>query len=495
MGQALGVVPGSRGTGTGLEASSTEDAVACVPLLVEGLSVNAEYDPDSADFRLAAWLADAGLITITPAARERMQAAHTAAAESHRVAVTTATSSSSRAKGPTSSSSRAEGPNSSFFRAEGRRSRGAGAGSSDSEAGARTPPSSAAAAGTRAPKTKRDLLALLASADATAGFTADLRLGPTLSVILPDGTLHLPSEVRDALGSSLHITGAFGENCLREWAEEVGGDVDWALSGGRGGSRGDETEEERPSRVPRGYEPGVVQFFADHLSAEAKLYRQTGLLSRGPTLLHEPATIAIDYNPGLFRFALQAINPLLSRSVAVDGFGVAPDKGATAWSTRASATKTGAQAVRVSFAPEGLSLPFESAIVEIEPLQLTLASGGLIEELCWAIGIGSTAVRQGKLQVQTSKTQVRVQLGGAIATNRVDMLIGSGSRDSPTTLELSLWGTHNVPTGALDFVVGLPSGALRGLGIRALPEGYVLPVEMRGTLARPAINYKHRQEP
>lgn len=52
-----------------------------------------------------------------------------------------------------------------------------------------------------------------------------------------------------------------------------------------------------------------------------------------------------------------------------------------------------AKAVRVSFAPEDMAMPADSALVEVAPLTLTLASGGLIEDFCtceaWAIGVRS----------------------------------------------------------------------------------------------------------
>lgn len=57
-------------------------------------------------------------------------------------------------------------------------------------------------------------------------------------------------------------------------------------------------------------------------------------------------------------------------------------------------------------------------------------------------------------------------------------------------LELSLWGSHDPATGALDMVLGLPTGMLQQLGIADLPQGYLLPVQLRGTVDRPRVGYE-----
>ena len=55
-------------------------------------------------------------------------------------------------------------------------------------------------------------------------------------------------------------------------------------------------------------------------------------------------------------------------------------------------------------------------------------------------------IRQGSVEICTSEMQVRhVPHGGPITTNRVYMTVGS-------RVELSLWGTHEPSTGAIDMV-------------------------------------------
>ena len=101
----------------------------------------------------------------------------------------------------------------------------------------------------------------------------------------------------------------------------------------------------------------------------------------------------------------------------------------------------------------------------------------------------SASLRRGNVQVRTSLMQVRhVPRGGPITTNRVDMAIG-GSDDGKNALRLSLWGTHEPSTGAIDMVVGLPPGLL-GLRDELLPDGYIFPVVMRGNIDRPSIEFK-----
>lgn len=104
-------------------------------------------------------------------------------------------------------------------------------------------------------------------------------------------------EHRQILGPSVHITGAIGEECLREWAEEVGEDVGWALgaaasptsSRAAGGTAaavasvspaGPEAVAVRPPaevlRRPRDYKPGVMQVGGKrlaHVCANCKVCR------------------------------------------------------------------------------------------------------------------------------------------------------------------------------------------------------------------------------
>ena len=102
----------------------------------------------------------------------------------------------------------------------------------------------------------------------------------------------------------------------------------------------------------------------------------------------------------------------------------------------------------------------------------------------------SSGLRRGNVQVRTTLMQVRhIPRGGPITTNRVDMAIGGGGGDSKSALRLSLWGTHEPSTGAIDMVVGLPPGLL-GLRDELLPDGYIFPVAMRGNIDRPRIDFK-----
>ena len=84
-----------------------------------------------------------------------------------------------------------------------------------------------------------------------------------------------------------------------------------------------------------------------------------------------------------------------------------------------------------------------------------------------------------------TRIQVRhVPQGGPITTNRVDMAFGP-------TVSLSLWGVHRPSTGAIDMVVGLNAGALAQLRVKPelLPEGYMLPVALRGTIDSPSVDF------
>ncbi len=156
--------------------------------------------------------------------------------------------------------------------------------------------------------------------------------------------------------------------------------------------------------------------------------------------------------------------------------------------------------------PDGMRLPYTGGVAVVEPMVLTMAGGGLIEEICRGealvnlrvsgaryhlssveisagLNIGVSEIKRRSVEVRTSAMQVRhVPSRKAFITNKVDMSVGS--------LDLSIWGEHESATGAIDMVVGLPAELLeRTLGLSGLPEGFLLPVALRGTTDKPEVDY------
>jgi hypothetical protein len=72
-----------------------------------------------------------------------------------------------------------------------------------------------------------------------------------------------------------------------------------------------------------------------------------------------------------------------------------------------------------------------------------------------------------------------------VRTERVDMLLGVGAQD----VHLVLWGSHSQEE--LDMCIGIPAGTLQKLlGLRGLPEDYVLPLRVSGTVDRPSVDWR-----
>jgi hypothetical protein len=72
-----------------------------------------------------------------------------------------------------------------------------------------------------------------------------------------------------------------------------------------------------------------------------------------------------------------------------------------------------------------------------------------------------------------------------VHTERVDMLLGVG----PQNVHLVLWGSHSEE--ALDICLGIPAATLQQLlGIQGLPDEYVLPLRVGGTVDRPVVDWK-----
>ncbi|KAG2447227.1 hypothetical protein HYH02_007967 [Chlamydomonas schloesseri] len=313
------------------------------------------------------------------------------------------------------------------------------------------------------------LVEVLGRINSKMDLSADVRLG-RLNLVVADAMLLVPEEVRQILGPSVHITGAIGEQCLREWAEEVGEDASWALgaatsptssraAGGAAASvasvsqAGPEAVAVRPPaevlRRPRDYKPGVMQVNSAHLVGEMRLWD-------GPdhTLLHQPATARLDLTPALTRLGLAAANPLLDAVVTVQG-------GAGGAGGRLSA----------SFSPDGGRLPYQAATVEMAPVTLALGPASNLVQLLSDLGLRGLTGRgasPGASFVSLSRMSVHFTRGGELRTQRVDMRLG-GSTSSSTSSSVGT-GSHASSTSTNASSDSAPApGAGAGAG-SAAPE-------------------------
>ncbi|KAG2444488.1 hypothetical protein HXX76_001238 [Chlamydomonas incerta] len=284
------------------------------------------------------------------------------------------------------------------------------------------------------PRPPGGLVEVLGRINSKMDLSADVRLG-RLNLVVADAMLLVPEEVRQILGPSVHITGAIGEQCLKEWAEEVGEDVGWALgaassptsSRAAGGAAalgasvslaGPEGVAVRPPadvlRRPRDYKPGVMQVNSAHLAGEMRLWD-------GPdhTLLHQPATARLDLTPALTRLGLAAANPLLDSVVTVQG-GAGGGGGAGG---RLSA----------SFNPDGGRLPYQAATVEMAPVTLALGPASNLLQLLSDLGLRGLGRGGGaSSSVSLSRMSVHFTRGGELRTERVDMRLGGTAAAAAT---------------------------------------------------------------
>eukprot|EP00198_Chlamydomonas_reinhardtii_P000166 XP_001689501.1 hypothetical protein CHLREDRAFT_195861 [Chlamydomonas reinhardtii] len=370
------------------------------------------------------------------------------------------------------------------------------------------------------------LVEVLARINSKMDLSADVRLG-RMNLVVADAMLLVPEEIRQILGPSVHITGAIGEECLREWAEEVGEDVGWALgaaasptsSRAAGGTAaavasvspaGPEAVAVRPPaevlRRPRDYKPGVMQVNSAHLVGEMRLWD-------GPyhTLLHQPATASLDLTPALTRLGLAAANPLLDSVVTVQG---------AAGGGGGGAAGAGGGRLSASFSPDGGRLPYQAATVEMAPVTLELGPASNLLQLLSDLGLRGLGRGGGaSSSLSLSRMSVHFTRGGELRTQRVDMRLGGtaaaatggtttsggGSAAAPGSatdaaaasgaaatvtdvlpseppgsggVRLAVWGRADLMTDTIDFTVGVAPGPL--LAALGLPSGERPPAPAAG---------------
>jgi len=313
-----------------------------------------------------------------------------------------------------------------------------------------------------------DLGAMLSKVDSSMGLQVDVRL-PGLQVHVTEGELLVPQEIRDMIGPQVTASALLGSTQLAAWSRETGGDIAWTHQPCTN------TLAHQPvtSPPPPGSEPALIKVHADHVDVEARAHIR-GLSS---AKLHTPATATFEFTPAVTKFGLAAANPLLRDVVNVRG---------------------GAP-LSVSVAPEGLALfpPPASLDVRVEPLVMSLSSGSLVSQITKTLKLSGSGVGGGGMDVYTSRMDVHVDLPGPITTSRMDMMIGSASAvskvaqgESAPHMHLVVWGSQNPQTKTLDMTVGVPASVLNQAGLRNLPEGYVLPLELRGSTAKPEFGFK-----
>jgi hypothetical protein len=208
--------------------------------------------------------------------------------------------------------------------------------------------------------------------------------------------------------------------------------------------------------------------------------------------------------------------------------------------------------VALSFAPAGGVLPCTGGTLHVDPLRLSLGDGPLLSQVLRLVNAGGLLTGGGggwqgllfggprTLEAWSGPMQVDVGEDGVATIHRVDMLLGGSRgaggggggcgfvsaaracsgrtaapalRDSmprspppppPTPaacpcsqppppaadrVRVSVWGSVDTVSDAMRIRIGLPAQSLLLAGVRGLPPDYLLPLDLRGTIRRPALDW------
>ncbi|MEW5297376.1 MAG: hypothetical protein WDW36_000589 [Sanguina aurantia] len=311
-------------------------------------------------------------------------------------------------------------------------------------------------AGIVKPPSAGRLAEMLGKVDKVMTFTAEC-FTPTLTVTVVNGRMMVSGEVKKMVGEHLHVSFVKGQEQLLQWGSEVGEDVAWTL---------------RPPMhavAADALEPCCMQMHAEHLDADLKLWNT----SSSTQMLHQAATARLDFTPGLSRFGLSTINPLLTEVADVQG---------------------GAR-VCVSFEPEAMQLPYTKCTLKVSPLQVGLGQSSRAAQLYTLLksplGWGDskrdssspspssppdTLLPAGPMMSASIGTmEVQLEKGERMAIHRVDMLLGRP--DTKLPVHVAMWGSCDLAADTFEVTIGLPVESLTTLGVKPeyLPENYVMP--------------------
>ncbi|KAI8474317.1 MAG: hypothetical protein J3K34DRAFT_138376 [Monoraphidium minutum] len=349
----------------------------------------------------------------------------------------------------------------------------------------------------------------LSQADASSGFSLELR-GPALSAVVSEGRLLVPREIREALGRHVHATVVVGAPEVRELAEEMGGDDAWVdapeaprrrqqqqqqqqqadVPGGEAAAGAAPGEGDQPRRGAAGDEadrivdgaPVAIQVDSERLMLDARGWAvrggggaDGGTLGGWRCVLQRPVQARVELTPEFAGMTLAEFNPLLGNVLSV---------------------RDGGRAT-LSFAPAGGALPCRAGALRLEPIRLAVGEGQLTSQVLRLLNLGGLLGGPGgglggllfggggakrQLEAWTGPMEVDIGADGRCSTRRVDMLLGDRVR-------VSVWGSVDTVTEAMRMRIGLPASTLALAGVRGLPPDYVLPLELHGGVRSPHLDW------
>eukprot|EP00879_Flechtneria_rotunda_P017118 GHRR01017926.1.p1 GENE.GHRR01017926.1~~GHRR01017926.1.p1 ORF type:complete len:450 (+),score=189.71 GHRR01017926.1:171-1520(+) len=248
-----------------------------------------------------------------------------------------------------------------------------------------------------------------------------------------------------------------------------------------------------PPRIWQKAAPMMLQVSGGRVSVMVHGWR-TG---PGCYLLQQPAKATWGFSPELARLTLSQFNPLLEGVVLVEGN----------------------HTLHSSYAPAGGQLPAQSGKLYISPMKVVVAQGQLLKQVYTLLntvqGTGfkkpswlpinlsniklpssssTTGSSDNSCSSSGSKSGVEVWSGplhvtllspGVYRTERVDMIVGSQQNG----IRVALWGRVDTNAYTVDMIIGLPAITLSQAGIKNLPDSYMLPLAVTGSLSKPQIDW------
>lgn len=275
-------------------------------------------------------------------------------------------------------------------------------------------------------------------------------------IFVSEGVIRWPHELSEIVGGDLHLTALMGNHHIEDWGREVREDTDWQEE------KGPRQESEGLALKKwnwRGSQPVAVLLEGDNVAGQVKGWVDR---RRSQVLLHSPASLVLGYSPSLAQLGLGEVNPLLRQVVEL---------------------KEGGQ-VYISFMPDDQVLPSDSLSISVGALHVRLLRTPLLGRVLDLLGANEG--QGGEVEAWVTPMILKYDIKrDQMESQRVDMLIGSGRRG----LHLCLWGLVDLASQQVAMTLGLPAASLQKVGVKGLPQEYVLPLQLKGPVEDPKFDW------
>eukprot|EP00850_Spirogloea_muscicola_P018801 SM000176S03132 [mRNA] locus=s176:122068:125731:+ [translate_table: standard] len=220
--------------------------------------------------------------------------------------------------------------------------------------------------------------------------------------------------------------------------------------------------------------PFVASMWSDHTHSEAAGILRPWLERKAKLLRPLKAEVDImDLTPAVGRTFLARINPLLRDVVG------------------AAMEEDGMPDLTLRVTPASMELPAALYDIDIEPMQVSLRRGSLVDALLAHLPLearskpgGGGGGSEKLLRMQTSRIQAKAEACGRVECHRVDFLINDA-------VHILAWGELDWLQGQMDMRVAVPADTMRRyFGISKIPDNYCLEVQLRGKIEKPQVDWR-----